>query len=119
MKKATVPPPSPPRRAARSRAALKMRSALWAAAIGAAPRRLQVQPMRKKWASCSTRGTITLSADLLFQDAEFQEAVVVHELLHLLVPNHGPVFRSLMRAYLPDLERVMKRRGGSCGLRAQ
>ncbi|NLG83532.1 MAG: M48 family metallopeptidase [Firmicutes bacterium] len=26
--------------------------------------------------------------------------VIVHELLHLKIPNHGAVFRSLLRAYL-------------------
>jgi predicted metal-dependent hydrolase len=31
--------------------------------------------------------------------------VIVHELLHLLVPNHGKLFKSLMNAYLPDWHR--------------
>jgi hypothetical protein len=26
--------------------------------------------------------------------------VIVHELLHLKVPNHGKLFRALMKAYL-------------------
>lgn len=32
------------------------------------------------------------------------EFVFVHELVHLLVPNHGKVFKSFMFAYLPDWE---------------
>jgi predicted metal-dependent hydrolase len=32
------------------------------------------------------------------------EFVVVHELVHLLVPNHGRVFKSFLYAYLPDWE---------------
>jgi predicted metal-dependent hydrolase len=32
--------------------------------------------------------------------------VIVHELLHLRVPNHGRLFRSLMAAYLPQWERI-------------
>ena len=32
------------------------------------------------------------------------EFVIVHELVHLLVPNHGRVFKSFMSAYLPDWE---------------
>jgi hypothetical protein len=32
------------------------------------------------------------------------EFVIVHELVHLLAPNHGKVFRSFMLAYLPDWE---------------
>jgi len=31
---------------------------------------------------------------------------VVHELLHLRVPNHGRLFKSLMTAYVPGWERM-------------
>jgi len=39
--------------------------------------------MTRKWGSCSTAGTITLAADLVEQEPEFQDFVIVHELLHL------------------------------------
>jgi hypothetical protein len=39
--------------------------------------------------------------------------VIVHELLHLLVPNHGKLFKSLMTAYLPDWERQVGSRANS------
>jgi len=42
--------------------------------------------------------------------------VIVHELLHLLVPNHGKLFKSLMNAYLPGWEkRVDGRANRLCG----
>lgn len=116
MKRATPRPPAAPSRPARDGSALKARAELWAAAIGTEPRRVQVQTMRTKWASCSIAGTITLSRDLLLEDALFQEVVLVHELLHLLVPNHGPVFRSLMKAYLPEWQQAaLGRAGRRCG----
>lgn len=37
---------------------------------------------------------------------KFRDYVVVHELVHLQVPNHGKLFKSLMRAYLPDWEKM-------------
>ena len=37
---------------------------------------------------------------LLMQPAKFRREAIVHELLHLKVPNHGKLFRSLLRAYL-------------------
>ncbi len=40
---------------------------------------------------------------------DFQEYVIVHELLHLRVPNHGKLFRTLMLLYLPDWEDLAKR----------
>jgi len=61
--------------------------------------------MNRKWASCSPKGRVTFSVDLLETDRDFQEYVIVHELLHLRVPNHGRLFRSLLSAYLPDWEK--------------
>jgi hypothetical protein len=82
----------------------------WAERIRVKPTRIQLQAMTKKWASCSPRGVVTFSTDLLDEDRAFGEAVIVHELLHLAVPNHGPVFRSLLKAYLPNGDaRVVER----------
>jgi predicted metal-dependent hydrolase len=99
-----------------SKEALRAEVCDWARRIKVRPRRVQVQAMRAKWASCSTRGTITLSLDLLAEPQPFREVVVVHELVHLLVPNHGRVFKALMKAYLPDWERrAAGRVSRSCG----
>jgi len=64
--------------------------------------------MTAKWASCSLAGRLCFSRDLLDEDAAFQEVVIVHELLHLLVPNHGKLFKSLLTAYVPGWERVCR-----------
>ncbi|MBI3985427.1 MAG: M48 family metallopeptidase [Lentisphaerae bacterium] len=45
-------------------------------------------------------GRISFSADVLAQPRRFREFVIVHELLHLKVPNHGKLFKSLLKAYL-------------------
>lgn len=58
--------------------------------------------MRSKWASMSTAGRLTLNTDLLALPRTLVEYVVVHELIHLLAPNHGKVFKSFLVAYLPD-----------------
>lgn len=76
----------------------------WATRIGVKPARIQIRPMRTKWASISTTGRMTLDAGLLTLPKELGEFVIVHELVHLLVPNHGKVFKSFMHAYLPDWE---------------
>jgi predicted metal-dependent hydrolase len=95
---------------------LKAEAHAWASTIGVRPRRIQVQAMRKKWASCSTSGTVTFSRDLLRESGAFRNFVIVHEILHLQVPNHGRLFRSLMRAYVPDWEQVAGSRVyRSCG----
>lgn len=80
----------------------KNRVGVWADKIGVKPERVSIQAMRNKWASCSTTGRVYFSRDLLNQGAAFQDSVIAHELLHLLVPNHGALFKSLLMAYLPQ-----------------
>ena len=75
---------------------------VWAAKVHVRPRQIRVQQMTRKWASCSTRGWVTFSEDLLREPVSFQNYVIVHELLHLKVPNHGKLFKSLLSAHLPD-----------------
>ena len=88
----------------------------WAVRIGVQPKRVQLQRMTKKWASCSPGGRICFSTDLLVEDAPFRELVIVHELLHLQVPNHGKLFKSLLGAYVPNWElRVQRRFRKLCG----
>jgi predicted metal-dependent hydrolase len=57
--------------------------------------------MRRKWGSCTSRGTITLAVDLADQALRFQDFVIVHELLHLRYLSHGKVFKALLNAYVP------------------
>lgn len=61
-----------------------------------------VRPVISKWGSCNVRThRITLSIYLLLLPTWCMEYVVVHELGHLLVPNHSPAFHRLMDTYFP------------------
>jgi predicted metal-dependent hydrolase len=72
----------------------------WAKHLGVEPAEVRLTEMSRKWASCSARGRVTFANDLLTQPADFRREVIVHELLHLKVPNHGPLFRALLSAHL-------------------
>jgi|ERR1700735_361254 len=76
----------------------------WAARIGVKPPEIHLRNMRRKWASISGVGRLTLSTELLGLPKDLGEFVIVHELVHRLAPNHGKVFKSFMHAYLPDWE---------------
>jgi len=81
---------------------LKATAGKWAAKIKARPKQIRIQWMARKWASCSSNGRITFNSELFDQPYRFQEFVIVHELLHLKIPNHGKFFKSLVNAYLSD-----------------
>ena len=83
----------------------KTRVQTWATRVRVAPGQIRVQEMTRKWASCSARGRCTFANDLLEETCAFQDYVIVHELLHLKVRNHGRVFKSLLTAHLPSWRR--------------
>jgi predicted metal-dependent hydrolase len=87
----------------------KARVLEWAGKLGVKASGIYVRPMRRKWASCSTAGTFSFNDELLSLDRELGDYVIVHELLHFSVPNHGKLWKSLMRAHLGDYEELGKR----------
>ena len=88
----------------RSKDQFKARVLEWAAKLDVKATAIYVRPMRRKWASCSTAGTLSFNDELLGLDREIGDYVIVHELLHFSVPNHGKLWKSLMRAHLGSYE---------------
>lgn len=88
----------------RDKEEFKQRVLEWAERLGVKARSLAVRQMRNKWASCSTAGNLNFNAELIPMSKKIGDYVIVHELLHFSVPNHGPLWKSLMRAHLGDYE---------------
>lgn len=81
----------------------------WAARVGVKLGQIQVRNMSQKWASMSTSGRLTLNSELLELPKDIGEFVIVHEVIHLIAPSHGPVFKSFLYAYLPNWPEREKR----------
>lgn len=80
----------------------------WAKRLGVEPKEIRIRAMKRKWASCSSAGRLTFDRDLLWQPAPVRTVVILHELLHLRLPTHNKLFKSLLSAYFhekyPDME---------------
>ena len=87
----------------------KARVLEWADKLDVKVRSLAVRPMSNKWASCSTAGNLNFNAELLSVERAVGDYVIVHELLHFSVPNHGKLWKSLMHAHLGDYLRLEKK----------
>jgi predicted metal-dependent hydrolase len=62
-----------------------------------------VQRMKTKWGSCNGgRRSIRLNTDLAKKPRECLEYIVVHEMVHILEPTHGPRFVALMDRLMPQ-----------------
>ena len=91
-----------------TKAAFKSRVHEWAHQLDVNVVWLGMRPMVSKWASCSTNGHLNFNIDLLNLDRSLWDYVIVHELLHFSVPNHGRLWKSLMRAHLGEWQEAEK-----------
>jgi len=51
-------------------------------------------------------GRLTFDEALTGMSPHLQDYVIVHELIHFRVPNHGKLWKSLMRAHLGENELI-------------
>ncbi len=61
-----------------------------------------LQRMKTKWGSCNHRArTIRLNTELVKKPKDLLEYVVIHEMLHLMVPTHSERFLGLISKHYP------------------
>jgi predicted metal-dependent hydrolase len=78
----------------------------WAQKLDARVTSISIRSMANKWASYSSTGRLTFDVSLLDLRGELQDYVITHELLHSHAPNHGKLWKSLMRAHLGEHEHL-------------
>lgn len=89
------------------REALPPLLAKWQNLLSVQPRRVHLQRMKTKWGSCNPAlGSIRLNTELARKPAECLEYILVHELAHLIEPNHGGRFTSILDQALPQWREI-------------
>ena len=58
--------------------------------------------MTSRWGSCNARGKLRFNTHLIKVPVEAIDFIILHELCHLEVPNHGASFYELMDLHMPD-----------------
>ena len=87
---------------AKARAILPEKVAVWSRKMGVTPTGIKITTARKRYGSCSGKNSLCFSCFLMNYPEEAIDLVVVHELCHIKVRNHGPDFYALLERYLPD-----------------
>lgn len=98
------------RRWLRGRAKIILRERFDAAAsvvsaLGITQPGFQVLAMKKRWGSHTKSGRVLLNESLITARRECIDYVIVHELCHVVEPNHSQRFFRLLRRFMPDWER--------------
>ncbi len=81
---------------------LSLRISVFAAQIGKQPTKIRITQARTRWGSCSSKGSIAFNWRLAMAPPEIVDYIIVHELAHLIHPNHSRAFWDEVARILPD-----------------
>ena len=79
--------------------------------------RIRLRYNHSNWGSCSSNRNITISTRILLAPEHVIDYVCIHELAHLIEPNHSHRFWRLVRQAMPDFrekECWLKKQGHRC-----
>lgn len=69
----------------------------------------KLRKMKTRWGSClPAKRSITFNSELAKYPESCIEYVVIHELCHLQIPNHGADFKALMTKRMPEWKTIKK-----------
>lgn len=71
--------------------------------------RISIRQQKTRWGSCSTKNNINLNANLLHLPSELIDYVLLHELVHTRVKNHGPDFWNELDTVVPNAKQIDQR----------
>lgn len=66
--------------------------------------KIYITNAQKRWGSCSPNGNLNFSWRLIMAPLPVVDYVIVHELAHLEVKNHGKSFWARVKTLMPDYE---------------
>ena len=66
---------------------------------------VRVRAMHLRWGSATRNGGVYFNSDLVKLPLGCIDYVVMHELVHLRIPHHGPAFWRLLSRCMPDWEK--------------
>ena len=70
---------------------------------------LKIRKMKSRWGVCNTRDkVVTLNLELIKREIKYLDYVIVHELAHLVYPNHSKDFWRIVEKNLPNYKILRK-----------
>ena len=91
---------------ARARKRILPRVAKQAQDLGVSFGRARIVDSRYRWGSCTVRDNINLNWRLIMAPIFVIDYVIVHELAHLMEPNHTPRFWNIVKTQVPTMDRA-------------
>lgn len=74
----------------------------WATRIQVKPLKVAIRKQKTRWGSCSSTGTISYNWLVIMAPDEVMQYLVIHELSHLIEPNHSQRFWQIVKTFDPS-----------------
>ena len=97
---------------------LTPRVRLWESRMGLRVQSISYTAAKRRWGSMRADGCLRLNAALLHCPRELCDYVIVHELAHIVHPDHSPAFHALVRSVLPGADTLRARMRDFAGVTA-
>jgi len=85
------------------------RVALLAKRFGFQFNRIFIKNLKSRWGSCSVKNNINLNLQLMRFDEMVIDYIILHELLHTRIKNHGQEFWNAMEKIYPRFQEARKK----------
>ena len=72
------------------------------------PREIKVRNYKTRWGSCDSKGRLTFNFHLIKAPHEIVDYVVIHELCHMIQPNHSKFFWNEVARFDPSFKNHKK-----------
>lgn len=70
--------------------------------MGVSYERVSIRHQKSRWGSCSSKGNLNFNCLLMLCPEEILDSVIIHELCHLVHPNHSKDFWNMVEKFDPD-----------------
>ena len=78
------------------------------AQLGVQPNEVKIMELKTRWASCTPKGNVNFHWKCAMAPIDVLHYIVVHELAHLIHPNHTKAFWNEVDKIMPNYEKQMQ-----------
>lgn len=76
----------------------------WSSKLGTCPKKINIKDQKTRWGSCSSLGNINYNWRIVMAPNNIIDYLVIHELAHLIQPNHSINFWKIVEKYCPHYQ---------------
>lgn len=86
----------------RAKEQLLIRIAYYGEKLDLTPTSVIVRDFKSRWGSCHSNGQLKFNWRIILAPHNVLDYLVVHELIHLKIPNHSPKYWKVVESIMPD-----------------